>query len=152
MFIAVVAALAAGWMFAVGSVLQQDAARQAPVETALSWRLIADLAHRKLWLLGIAGDVASFGLQALALAYGPLALVQPLLVTGILFSIPLSVRWRGMSLGAREWTGTVLVGAGLATFLAAASPSEGLPRTSLTKWMLILIEVGGVIVVGVTTG
>ena len=67
MVVAVLAALAAGCTFALGAVLQQDAARQAPPNVALSWRLIVDLAHRRRWVLGIAMDVGSFALQALAL-------------------------------------------------------------------------------------
>ena len=76
--VSVVSALAAGCTFAVGSVLQQSAAREAPLSISMSWRLIVDLAHRRTWLLGIGCDVGSFAMQALALAYGPLALVQPL--------------------------------------------------------------------------
>ena len=150
--VSVVAALAAGCTFAIGSVLQQSAAREAPASVSMSWRLLVDLAHRRRWLLGIASDVGSFSLQALALAFGPLALVQPLLVTGILFAIPLAVRWRGRRLGLREWAGTIAVGAGLAAFLAAASPTDGVPQTSWDKWLLILIAVGGLMSVGVVIG
>src|SRR3954453_3038100 len=69
--VAVVAALTAGCIFAIGSVLQQSAAREAPPEESLSLRLLVDLAHRPKWLAGIGCDVASFGLQALALGFGP---------------------------------------------------------------------------------
>jgi drug/metabolite transporter (DMT)-like permease len=150
--IAIVAALAAGCTFAVGSVLQQSAAREAPQDESLSLRLLVDLAHRPRWLLGIGSDVGSFGLQALALAFGPIALVQPLLVTGVLFAIPLAVGLRGMRLHARDWTGTVLVAGGLALFLAAASPSEGVPQTALARWLLILVAVGGLMALGVAAG
>ena len=150
--VSVVAALAAGCTFAVGSVLQQSAAREAPASISMSWRLLVDLAHRRKWLLGIGCDVGSFALQALALAFGPLALVQPLLVTGLLFAVPLAVRWRGRRLGPREWAGTVAVGAGLAAFLAAASPTDGVPQTTWDKWVLILIAVGGLMVVGIVIG
>jgi drug/metabolite transporter (DMT)-like permease len=150
--VSVVAALAAGCTFAVGSVLQQSAAREAPADESLSFRLLVDLAHRKTWLLGIGSDVGSFALQALALAFGPIALVQPLLVTGVLFAIPLAVRLKGMRLHAQEWTGTVAVAAGLALFLASASPSEGEPQTSLARWVLILCGVAFVMTLGVATG
>jgi drug/metabolite transporter (DMT)-like permease len=150
--VSVIAALAAGCTFAVGSVLQQSAAREAPPDESLSFRLLVDLAHRKKWLLGIGSDVGSFGLQALALAFGPIALVQPLLVTGVLFAIPLAVGLKGMRLHAQEWIGTVAVAGGLALFLAAASPSEGEPQTSLSRWVLILCGVAFLMTVGVGTG
>ncbi len=150
--LSVVAAIAAGCTFAVGSVLQQSAAREAPSEDSLSFRLLFGLAHRPRWLLGIAGDFFSFGLQALALAFGPLALVQPLAVTGLLFAIPLAVRLRGRRMGTREWSGTVAVAAGLAAFLVGASPSDGVPQTTWVRWVLILIAVGGLMTLGVIVG
>jgi drug/metabolite transporter (DMT)-like permease len=150
--LSVIAALAAGCTFAVGSVLQQRAAREEPAELSLSWRLLVGLAHRRLWLLGIGSDAISFGLQALALAFGPLALVQPLAVTGLLFAIPLAVRWRGKRLHTRDWLATLSVAFGLAAFLVAASPSDGLPQTSWLRWLLILIAVGGLMAFGVAVG
>ena len=152
MIIAVVAALAAGCAFAVGAVLQQSAAREASLEHSLSIRLLWDLAHRPRWLLGIASDAGSFGLQALALAHGPIALVQPLLVTGVLFAIPLAVSLRGMRLGVQEWIGTVAVGGGLALFLVSASPAAGEPKTSFGRWVLILIAVGGLMMLAIAVG
>jgi drug/metabolite transporter (DMT)-like permease len=150
--VAVLAALAAGCTFAVGSVLQQSAARDAPKADALSWRLLRDLAQRPRWLAGIASDAGSFGLQALALAFGPLALVQPLAVTGVLFAIPLAVQWRGKRLHAREWLATVAVAGGLAMFLVAASPSDGTPQTSWPRWLVVLAAVGATMGVGVALG
>src|SRR4051812_49960856 len=129
--VSVMAALAAGCTFAVGSVLQQSAAREAPASVAMSWRLLVDLAHRRKWLMGISCDVGSFALQALALAFGPLALVQPLLVTGLLFAVPLAVRWRGRRLGPREWAGTVAGGARPGGgFPPASPPPGGAPNTA----------------------
>lgn len=150
--LSVVAAIAAGCMFAVGSVLQQSAAREAPTEDRLSLRLLIGLAQRPRWLLGIAGDFLSFAIQALALAFGPLALVQPLAVSGLLFAVPLAVRYRGRRLGPPEWFGTVAVAAGLAAFLVGASPSEGVPQTTWVRWVLILIAVGGLMVFGILVG
>lgn len=150
--LSVAAAIAAGCTFAVGSVLQQSAAREAPSEDSLSLRLLVGLAQRPRWLLGIAGDFFSFGLQAVALAFGPLALVQPLAVTGLLFAIPLAVRLRGRRLGWREWSGTIAVAGGLAAFLVGASPSDGVPQTTWLRWALILIAVGGLMAFGVLLG
>jgi len=73
-------------------------------------------------------------------------------VTGVLFAIPLAVRLKGMRLHAQEWTGTVAVAGGLALFLAAAAPSEGVPQTSLARWTLILCGVAFVMTLAVATG
>src|SRR5207248_9854940 len=100
----------------------------------------------------IASDAVAFGLQALALAFGPIALVQPLAVTGVMLAIPLAAHLRGNRLGRREWAGTVAVAAGLAAFLVAASPDEGTPQTTWTNWVLILIAVGGLMALAVVGG
>jgi drug/metabolite transporter (DMT)-like permease len=147
-----VAALASGSSFAVGSVLQQSAARAAPAEEALSWRLLVDLAHRRTWLLGIGSDVLSFALQAVALAFGPLALVQPILVCGLLFAVPLSVRRTRRRLGRWEWTGTASVAGGLALFLAVASPTVGEPQASAERWVLVLVAVAGLMAAATLAG
>jgi drug/metabolite transporter (DMT)-like permease len=147
--LSVLAALAAGCTFAVGSVLQQSAAREAPRDEALSLRLLVGLAHRRRWLAGISCDAGSFGLQALALAFGPIALVQPLLVTGVLFAVPLAMRYRHRRLHAREWLATAAVAAGLAAFLAAARPTAGRPQAPLGDWiavLVVLVVVGSVAV------
>jgi drug/metabolite transporter (DMT)-like permease len=150
--VAVLAALAAGCTFAIGAVMQQMAARQAPPEVALSWRLLTHLFRQRLWLTGIACDVGSFGLQALALGFGPISLVQPLLVTGVLFGIPLAVWTRGMRLGTVDWVGAAAVAGGLTFFLVAASPEKGSSTTSLSDWVLILIAVGGLMLLAVAAG
>lgn len=78
--VAVVTALTAGASFALASVWQQRAAASAPMELALAPRLLLLLARQPLWLAGLGAGMASFGLQVLALAFGPLTLVQPLIV------------------------------------------------------------------------
>lgn len=150
--VAVPVALAAGASFAVGSVLQQSAAREAPSDEALSWRLLADLVRRPRWLAGIASDAVSFALQALALAFGPLSLVQPLAVTGVLFAIPLAVRLRHKRLGLREWLGTVAVAVGLAAFLAAASPGAGHRQPNGLRWALAVAAVAAVAGLAIAAG
>jgi drug/metabolite transporter (DMT)-like permease len=150
--VAVIAAIAAGCIFAVGSVLQQSAAAEAPSDRSLSLRLLADLVRRPRWLLGIGSDAVSFGLQALALAFGPLALVQPLIVSGLLFALPMAARLRHRRLGPREWTATLLVAGGLALFLVAAAPREGEPTAPLTGWAVVLGCVAAVMVIGVIAG
>jgi len=150
--IAVLAALAAGCMFSIGAVLQQSAARKAPEDVALSWRLLANLVHRPLWVAGICSDAVSFGFQALALAFGPLALVQPLLVCGLLFALPLAVRLRKRRLGRREWLGTAGVAGGLAMFLIAASPSEGTAQPTTIRWIAMISAIAAVMAVSTAVG
>lgn len=146
MLIAVPAALVAGWCFALAGVLQQRAASREPEEENLSVRLLRRLAHRPLWLAGIALAVLAYAFQSLALAFGPLSLVQPLIVTEMVFAIPLSVWLHRVRLGAREWLGVAAVTGGLVTALAAARPRGGQPSAPLAQWLPALALLGAVTV------
>ena len=139
---AVPAALASGACFALAGVLQQRAASREPDETDLSVRLLRRLARQPEWLGGILLALLAYGFQSLALAFGPLSLVQPLIVSEMVFAIPLSARLQRMRLRAREWLGLLAVTAGLVTALSADRPHAGGTRAPLTDWLLTLGAVG----------
>ena len=84
---AVVLAFAATIFFGLSSVMEQRSTKQVPERGALSPRLLADLAGRPLWLAAIALNIAGSVLQVLALHFGPLALVQPIVVCNLLFAV-----------------------------------------------------------------
>ncbi len=152
MLIAVLAALGAAGSFAGGGVLQQRAASTRPEREALSFRLIFDLAHEPIWLIGIGFAFVSYALEGLALSFGPLVLVQPLIVTELLFALPISVRWRGMRLTSREWLGTVAVGGGLTLGLVCAAPGAGRPEAPIGEWILALTATAGAALAAVSIG
>ena len=131
--IAVLAALAAAASFGVAAALQHRQARLTPQAGGV--RLLARLAGRPLWLAGIALAAVAYGLQALALAFGPLALVAPIVATDLLFALPVAARW-SRPLGARDWLGCVLAAGGVAAFLAAAPPSSGRSGAPARDWLL----------------
>ncbi|WP_156721401.1 DMT family transporter [Streptomyces apocyni] len=147
MLVTVLAALAAGVCFGVAGVLQQRAAVRRPDGDALSFRLVRRLAREPMWLTGIALAVVAYGFQSVALAFGPLSLVQPLIISELLFAIPLSAWLRHRSLRAREWLGTLAVTAGLATALGSARPRGGDPDVALGHWLLLLSAVGALVAV-----
>jgi drug/metabolite transporter (DMT)-like permease len=138
--------------FAVAAVLQQESAQLADKDASLSLRLIADLLRRPKWLAGIAFLLAGFGLQALALSYGPVALVQPIIVTELAFAIPLAIWRRHRRAGRREWVGIAGVVAGVAIFLWAASPASGTPNPGGAAWLASLVPVGAVAAAAVLVG
>lgn len=141
MLIAVLAAAAAGACFAVGGILQQRVASTRPEGESLSPRLLQDLVRQRLWLAGIALAFLSYGFQALALAFGPLSLVQPILVSELLFALPVSARLGQLKFGIRSWLGAVAVASGLAAAIAAASPSQGNPSATTTGWAILVAAV-----------
>ncbi len=149
---AIFAALGAAMCFAVAAVLQQESAQLADQDESLSLRLIADLLRRRKWLAGIGFLLAGFGLQALALSYGPVALVQPIIVTELAFAIPLAIWRRHRRAGHREWIGIACVIAGVAIFLWAASPASGTPNPGGGAWLASLVPVGAVAATAVLIG
>ncbi|MGH3744768.1 MAG: DMT family transporter, partial [Mycobacteriales bacterium] len=144
MIVAVLAGLAAGGCFAMSGVLQQQVASSRPPDESMSPRLILDLARQRRWLAGLGLAILSYGLQALALSFGPLAVVQPLLVTELLYAIPISVRVRGRRIGRREWAGALAVSGGLALGIAASDPRGGTPLASAADWLVVLPVVAAV--------
>ncbi len=109
----------------------------APPEDSLSWRLIAHLLRRPTWLLGMAGVILAFVLQAVALHFAPVALVEPLIATELVFALPLASRLRRRRLGVREWLGAACVSTGVGLFLAVSDPRGGDVEPGLLRWVVV---------------
>lgn len=132
--IAVVFALAAGACFAVGGVRQQREASRRPESESLSPRLLWNLARQPAWLAGMGATAGAFLFKSVALAFGPLAVVQPLIASELVFAIPASVRREGLRLGLREWAGIGAITAGLTVGIVAAQPNPNEVLPSLAAW------------------
>lgn len=146
--ISAIAALLAGLCLAATGVLQQRAARaRPPSERGL--RLISHLVRDKRWLTGIGAAVLSYAFQAVALATGPLTLVQPLIVSELLFALPVSTRMRGRRLSGRDWASVGTVVAGLAIGIVAAHPRGGDPLQPFAAWRWALVAVAVVVAAAV---
>src|SRR3954447_24397456 len=115
-------ALGAAASFAVANVAQMWAARRTEAPEGLSATLLIRLLRDPIWLLGLVASVAGFGMQAVALYLAPVVFVQPLIVTELLFALPLAAAVGGTRLGRREWTGALLVAAGISLFVAVGQP------------------------------
>lgn len=145
MVLLIAAALCGAFFLAVGFVVQQHAAFEEPPDERLSWRLIAHLVRRPVWLAGIAAMAAGQILGAIALANGDIALVEPIMASNLLFALPLAALWRRRRLGAREWSGGVILIAGLAAFIAAGDPHSG--STQHLSWPSWVVSSGTIIAV-----
>lgn len=129
--------LAAAACYAASSVLQQREARRAPEQMAMSIGLIWHLLRRPMWLLGNVAGFAAFALQFLALRHGSLALVQPLLVTGLIFALVGSAALEHRRPSGREFMWMALTMGGLALFIAVAQPGPGMARGSNAHWIIL---------------
>jgi drug/metabolite transporter (DMT)-like permease len=146
MVIAIVCSIAAAAAFAISSVLEQEVASTTPARESLRLRLIADLVQRPRWVAGLAVSALGFVLQAVALGFGPLTLVEPLIVTELFFALPLAARSGHRKMGRRELWGMTCVVAGLTLTLVISSPGKGRPLPSGRAWIGVGIAV--VVVVG----
>lgn len=152
---AAVAALAAAGSFGVSAVLQHRQAHAAAGSRAdgtRGLRLLGYLARKPLWLAGILLAAVAYGLQGLALAYGPLALVAPIVATDLLFAVPLAAWWSRRPMRSRDLTGCALVAAGVGTFLATSPPTAGRSDAPARDWLLAFGAVTLVCVAAVAVG
>lgn len=138
-------ALLAALLFATADSLQQHAAhetgyapeagrenRRRPAVLPALIHLVRSLIHRPLWVVGWLINLVSYVVQAAALHLGSVALVQPILVTQLLFSLPLASAWCRRWPQVRDWLSGLAICAGLATFLAVPGtvPRSGEPDRS----------------------
>ncbi len=135
----VVTALAAALFYAVASVLQHRTARAEPPAASMRVGLLVGLLARPLWVAGILIDVAAYVLQFIALGHGALVLVQPLLVSGLLFALPVGAALSHRRLTGLEWLGSAAVVVGLAGFLVVASPAPGRHGAPTFTWLVTLL-------------
>jgi hypothetical protein len=151
----VATALAAALLFGVSSVADQRSTKRVKTERALSPTILLDLTRQPLWLIAIATNVAGFALQVVALSFGSLAVVQPLLVFDLVFAVVI-VRFMGWDAsmlppGTKRWDPVLFAGVGAATagvagFLAIGQPSAG--HTNVGFDVLTPLAIGLVAVVG----
>jgi hypothetical protein len=121
---AVVAALGSSLAYGITAVTEQLSTKRVQRRRALSFELLLDLLKQPLWLAGIAANVASFALQVVALRFGPLALVEPILVCDLIFAGLISAALR-KRVDLVMAAGVVACAAGVAGFLVIARPSAG---------------------------
>ncbi|MFN8217381.1 MAG: DMT family transporter [Solirubrobacterales bacterium] len=131
----IVLALVAALLFALGTVLQQKAGIDQPSDGAAG-SLLLRMARRPVWLLGIATDAGGFIAQAAALGVGRLAVVQPLLVSSVVFALPLGARLTGQRVRRLDVLAAFLVVGALVVFLTVANPSGGREDAPVGEWLL----------------
>ncbi len=144
MLIVVGLGLVAAFLFALAASLQQHEANKAnriiqyrqhhadlPQPRAASPRrqrafllaLARQLARSRLWRLGWAINLAGFLTQGAALHVGSVALVQPLLVTQLIFALPLTTWWARRWPSRRDWLSGAAICCGITLFVVTHGSS-----------------------------
>ena len=141
--LAAVLALAAAALFALGATLWQRASLDAGVEPGDTKAQLM-LLTSWVWLRGVAAQTAGVVLQAAALDRGRVAIIQPLLVSSVVFALPLGYFLTGQTIVGRHVLGAAMVVAGLAVFAIVGDPAGGVDKAPTSDWVWALVVVGAV--------
>lgn len=140
-------ALAAAAAFSGCSLLQHAGAARAESER----RLLLTLMRDRLWLLGSALDGVAIALQATALRFAPLAVVQPVLVSGLVMVVLLEAAAQRRLPRADSLAGAFACSAGLAIFLGVTPPASGIDHPSAALGVVLAAVAAAALVAGAVT-
>ncbi|MET8948501.1 DMT family transporter [Streptomyces sp. NPDC004542] len=104
--------------YAGGAIVQEQVALSSPDGSYAPLR-------RPGWWAALALNGFGGVLHAVALAFGPLSLVQPLGALTIVFALPMAALFVGRRAGATAWRGAVMATTGLAGLLSLVGTSDG---------------------------
>src|ERR1700757_4784389 len=129
-------------MIGIGDVPEQRSAQQVTDKPGGTFALFRRLLRDRRWWTGSLVAAAGFGLQAAALGFGSVGLVQALSVTSLLFALLISAaanhrritRWQGI------WA--VLLAAAVTVVVTVGNPQAGSPRGSLRTWAVVAAVMG----------
>ena len=135
-------ALVAAFFFALAATLQQKGALGLGEVSLGSPRSLVQLVKETWWLLGTIALLCGYAFQAVALAKGRLAVIQPLLVTTIVFALPLGYFLTNQIINRREVLGAVVVVLGLAIFTAVGEAGDGNDNAPAREWAVAVVVFG----------
>jgi drug/metabolite transporter (DMT)-like permease len=144
--IAALLALGAAFFIAVGDVMHQRSAHDVTDEQVSPLGLFTRLLRDRQWWLGSAVSAAGFALQAAALGLGSVLLVQAVLVTSLLFAMPISARLTHHRVTRFQWVWAALLAASVVVIVTVGNPTEGHSRASFETWTLVLMVLGPALV------
>ncbi|MER7363409.1 DMT family transporter [Nonomuraea wenchangensis] len=152
MITAALLAVLAALCNAVSSVLQRRAALTVPQDPKARMGLILALVRKPVWLLGILALIGGFLFQASALSRGAVALVQPVMVVELPFTMIILSLAFGAVLDRHIWLAIAALSGGLAIFLMAASPQVGRWLPDAIGWIVATLVTVVVVAALVTVG
>ncbi|MFJ1864814.1 DMT family transporter [Streptomyces sp. NPDC088097] len=145
-------ALFAAFSNALATVLQRRAALTVPQSDGFRVGLVLDLLRRPLWIGGILAVIAAGVGQAVALATGALALVQPLFVLELPLALLIASLVTRRRFPGALWLAVAGVVLGLGIVLVAASPAGNRTHVPFDRWVLALVACAGAVAVAAVAG
>ncbi len=143
--IAALLALAAALFIAVGDVIHQRSARGVTDRKVGDLDLFLRLLRDGRWWLGTGVAACGFALQAAALGLGSVLLVQALLVTSLLFALPINARLTRRHVTRWEWLWAALLAGSVGVIVTVGNPTAGQARGSLDTWLGVAAVLGSVL-------
>ena len=135
-------ALSAAFLFALAATLQQKGALNLAGVSLASPMSLVRLVGQRMWVLGTAALLVGYVLQAGALDRGRLAVIQPLLVTTVVFALPLGWLLTNQHVGRREVGGAGVIVLGLALFTIFGDPAGGKDNAPNDEWTIAIVVLG----------
>jgi drug/metabolite transporter (DMT)-like permease len=140
--IAALLALGAAFFIAIGDVIHQRSAHDVTDEPVSHVALFLRLLRDGQWWLRSVVSAAGFGLQAAALGFGSVLLVQALMVTSLLFALPINALLTHRKVSRWNWTWAALLAAAVAVIVTVGNPTAGHFRASLETWTAVIAVLG----------
>ena len=124
---------------ACSAVLQRLAViDEATGATRSLWKTARNLIRQPMWLPGGLFLIGTFAFSALALYFGPLSVVQPVLVLELIFTLGFRAFLLHDHIAGRTWSAALMVCLGLGAFLVVASPAGGTHVPGPTQWLIAI--------------
>lgn len=136
--IAILLALGAAFFIAIGEVIHHRSAHEVTAEPVGHLELFVRLLRDRQWWMGSAVSALGFGLQAAALGFGSVLLVQSLLVTALLFTLLINARLTGNPVGRTQWMWAVMLAVAVAVIVTVGNPTAGQSRGALHVWTAVI--------------
>ncbi|MFD8927291.1 DMT family transporter [Streptomyces mirabilis] len=130
--------------YAGGAIVQEQVALTSPDQTYAPLR-------RPGWWAAVALSGVGGVLHVVALAYGPLSLVQPLGALTIVFALPMAAVFVGRKAGATAWRGAIMATVGLAVLLALVGSADS-QSLSDTQIAVLAVVSGGAVAAFMVAG
>ncbi|MFD6287887.1 DMT family transporter [Streptomyces sp. NPDC060205] len=136
--LSVVLSLVSAVAYAGGAIVQERVAANTPDRTYAPMRQLA-------WWVAVGLNALGGLLHVVALAYGPLSLVQPLGALTIVFALPMAAVFVRRRAGAAAWRGAIMATVGLAGILALVGTADSQSLNSAQRVVVALVTGGAVV-------
>ncbi|WP_424569092.1 DMT family transporter [Streptomyces sp. CH-036] len=135
--LSVLLSLVSAVAYAAGAIIQERVA----ATDDNTWHA---LLRNAVWWVAVVLNGVGAVLHVVALAYGPLSLVQPLGALTIVFALPMAALFVGRRAGATAWRGALMATAGLGGLLALTGNAEPHTLNGPEQVLLAAVTFGAV--------